>query len=232
MITLYGMGSPNVVKVRILLHELDLDYEFVRIDVINGEQFTESFGALNPNLKVPVLVDARVAGAPIAVFESGAILMYLAERAGLFWPADLAERYRIIQWLMLQMASLGPTAGQAIHFTRAVQEPSYARTRFLIELDRLMQLIGGQLAQHSYIAGAGYSLADIAIYPWLVTLKRFFPERIANPRIEEWMERIAARPAVHDAQAASAELTREDMASLRGADAATLDRYFGRTVAG
>lgn len=229
MITLYGMGSPNVVKVLIMLNEADLPYDFVRVDVVNGEQFTDAFGALNPNRKVPVLVDARDAALPVTVFESGAILMYLAETSGVLWPRDPVERYRVVEWLMLQMASLGPTAGQAIHFTRAVVERSYAQTRFLNELDRLIGVVEAQLELQPYIAGTAYSLADIAFYPWFKTLARFFPDRVPRPEIARWMDEIASRPSVIAAYGQSDDMTRRDMSSLKTADAATLDRYFGRS---
>lgn len=229
MITLYGMGSPNVVKVLIMLHEASLPFDFVRVDVVNGEQFTGEFGRLNPNRKVPVLIDARAADNPVTVFESGAILMYLADTTGVLWPRDRVERYRVVEWLMLQMASLGPTAGQAIHFTRAVPEPSYARMRFLNELDRLMGVVEAQLARHAHMCGDAYSLADVAFYPWFRTLARFFPERVSRPAITRWMDEVARRPPVIAAYAQSDEMTRRDLALLKTADAATLDRYFGRS---
>lgn len=230
MITLYGMGSPNVVKIRIMLEEVGLPYVFHRIDVINGDQFTDAFGELNPNRKVPVIVDARNPSRPITIFESGAILLYLAETSGCLWPSDLTERYRVVQWLMVQMTSFGPMSGQAIHFTRAVAEPSYARTRFVNELKRLIGVVERQVSAHDFIAGDAYSLADIAFYPWFVTLARFFPEEIGLPAVRRWMTNVGARPAIQRAAADAAELTRLDMATLRTADPATLDRYFGRTA--
>lgn len=231
MITLYGMGSPNVIKVTIMLEELDLPYGFERIDVIHGEQFEPSFGRLNPNRKVPVLVDAREAGDPVVLFESGVILMYLAETSGRFWPATTAARYEMLKWLMLQMASFGPACGQALHFNRAVAEPSYARDRFTTELGRLLGLVENQLAKHAHVAGPDYSLADMAFLPWCLTLKRLLPEAVELPRLQEWMARIGERPAVAKAVADSIDHSRRDLRALRDADQATLDRYYGRASA-
>lgn len=231
MITLYGMGSPNVIKVMILLEELGLSYRFERVDVIHGEQFGPGFAALNPNRKVPVLVDARGAGDPVVLFESGVILMYLAETSGRFWPAALPERYEKLKWLMLQMASFGPMSGQAIHFNRAVEEPGYARDRFTTEIERLLALIEERLGQYPHIAGADYSLADMAFLPWCLTIKRMMPEWIELPNIQLWMARLGERPAVAAAITASIDHSRRDFRALRDADQATLDRYFGRNPA-
>lgn len=228
MITLYGMGSPNVIKVMILIEELALPYSFERIDVIHGEQYEAGFEKLNPNCKVPVLVDARGEGEPVVLFESGVILMYLAETSGEFWPAALSERYEMLKWLMLQMASFGPTCGQALHFTRAVADQGYARDRFTIELKRLLDMVEMQLGQHAHIAGSNYSLADIAFLPWCLTLKRMFPDVVELPRLQEWMAQLGERPAVATAIAASIDYSRQDLRALRIADERTLDRYFGR----
>lgn len=231
MITLYGMGSPNVVKVMILLEELGLPYVFERIDVIHGEQFEPGFEQLNPNRKVPVLVDARGDGDPVVLFESGVILMYLAETGGKFWPAALSDRYEMLKWLMLQMASFGPACGQTIHFNRAVAEPSYARDRFTNELKRLLVLLETQLGAHAHVAGPDFSLADIAFLPWCLTIKRFFPEMVALPNLSGWMARLGERPAIVAAIERSMDHTRRDSRALRDADQATLDRYFGREPA-
>lgn len=230
MITLYGMGSPNVVKVRIMLEELGLDYEFIRIDVIGGEQFSDEFMRLNPNRKVPVLVDRRRTDQPITVFESGAILIYLAEEDASFWPEDRAQRSTILNWLMIQMANLGPAAGQAIHFNRAVTEPSYARERFTNELSRQLTLLESRLEQSPFVASAEYSIADIAFFPWVRTLQRFFPQMMEDKHtISTWTDTLLKRPAIQRTEAQMAELTRLDMQTLKTASVKTLDRYFGRT---
>lgn len=230
-LTLYGMGSPNVIKVMILLEELSLPYRFQRVDVIHGEQFEPAFMTLNPNRKVPVLVDAREAGDPVILFESGVILMYLAEKSGRFWPHALAARYELLKWLMLQMASFGPMSGQAIHFNRAVTEPSYARDRFTNELNRLLALLEERLGEYPHVAGLDYSLADMAFLPWCLTIKRMMPELIELPHLQEWMARLGARPAVAAAIESSIDHSRRDFRAVRDADQATLDRYFGRRPA-
>lgn len=231
MITLYGMGSPNVIKVMILLEELGLPYAFERVDVVHGEQFEPGFAALNPNRKVPVLIDARGAGDPVVLFESGVILMFLAETSGRFWPHALPERYEMLKWLMLQMASFGPMSGQAIHFNRAVAEPSYARDRFTTEIKRLLGLIEERLGQYPHVAGTDYSLADMAFLPWCRTIERMMPEWIELSNIQEWMARLGERPAVAAAITASIDHSRRDFRAVRDAGEATLDRYFGRSSA-
>jgi GST-like protein len=168
MITLYGGGTPNVFKVLIMLSETEVPFEVRRINVLAQEQFAPEFLALNPNAKIPVIVDDDGPnGQTCTVFESGAILLYLAEKTGQFLPAASAERYRVLQWLMLQMASIGPMFGQAVHFCHAAPDGSdYARTRYRTEVRRLYALLDGQLAAKAYVAGDQYSIADMAIYPW------------------------------------------------------------------
>lgn len=230
-IKFYGMGSPNVVKVRIMLEELGLDYEFIRVDVIGGEQFAEGFEVLNPNRKVPVLVDERIARQPVTIFESGAILLYLAEEDPHFWPEDRPRRSAILSWLMMQMANLGPAAGQFIHFNRAISEASYARERFTNELVRQLALLETRLEESAFIAGTDYSIADIAFFPWIRTLEKFFPQLMeGKDNISAWTQNLLARPAVERAEAQMAGFTRLDMQALKNASASTLDRYFGRTA--
>ena len=229
MIHLYGMGSPNVVKVLIMLEEIGLPYEFTRVDVMAGEQFSADFVRLNPNAKVPVIIDHDVRGEPLAVFESCAILLYLAEKTGVLWSKDLLSRTRCTQWLMFQMASFGPMSGQAIHFNYATKEDSYARSRYTNELNRLIAVVEQRLEQSPYIAGADYSLADIALFPWIRTLHKFFEEQVKQPRINQWFERIAARPAVEEAVEFAAQLSVKDWDAMRLSDRSARDRYFGRT---
>ncbi|CAN5285858.1 glutathione S-transferase N-terminal domain-containing protein [soil metagenome] len=231
MITVYGMGSPNAIKVLIMLAEIGLDYQFERVDVVGGEQFGDAFKALNPNSKVPVLVDARGKGDPIVIFESGAILLYLAETSGILWPIDLAQRYRVLSWLMWQMGGVGPMGGQAIHFNHTHPEPGYAQTRFTIEINRLTDVLEGELSQRAFIAGPDYSLADIALYPWYRTFSRFLPTLVERPAIANWIERISARPAVREVEERMLALSRQDMSAIRHAEPAALDRYFGRIAA-
>lgn len=230
MIRLYGMGSPNVVKILIMLEEIELAYEAIRIDVVGGEQFAPEFQAMNPNRKVPVIVDMRRdAAAPVTIFESGAILLYLAETSGRFLPAEISTRYATIQWLMLQMAGFGPMAGQAIHFRYAVKEDSYGRMRFTNELRRSIGVLGDRLAASQFVAGDEYSIADMAFFPWVRTLLDFFPDDLDHPPINTWYRNVAERPAVMRACERAAIWSAQDRAALRHADEATRDRYFGRT---
>jgi GST-like protein len=229
MIRLYGMGSPNVVKILIMLEETELAYEAIRIDVVGGEQFAPEFQAMNPNRKVPVIVDARNDASPVTVFESGAILLYLAEISGQFLPADISERYATIQWLMLQMAGFGPMAGQAIHFRYAVKEDSYGRMRFTNELRRSIGVLGDRLAASAFVAGDEYSIADMAFFPWIRTLLDFFQDDLDHPTIDAWYKKVAERPAVMRACERATVWSAQDRAALRHADEATRDRYFGRT---
>lgn len=228
MIRLYGMGSPNVTKVFILLEEAGLEYEFVRVDVMAGAQFEAPLRDLNPNCKVPVIVDDQGREGPITVFESGAILLYLSERYGVLWPETLGGRTAVTQWLMFQMASFGPMSGQAIHFNFATRDDSYARNRYTNELDRLLDVVDGRLEQSAYIAGEGYSLADISLYPWIRVLAEFFPEKLNRPAVQRWSETIAARPAVSRTASIASGLSRRDHQAIREADRASRDRYFGR----
>jgi len=163
-LVLYGGGSPNVRKVGIMLEELGLPYELRHVNVFSGEQFAPQFLAMNPIGKVPVLVDPAL-GRPL--FESGAILFYLAERHGKFFPADGAARYEVMQWLMVQMAAVGPMFGQLTHF-RIVLRPGsepYAEGRYAAQAERIYRVLDTRLAAHPWIAGDDYSIADMATYP-------------------------------------------------------------------
>jgi GST-like protein len=230
MIKLFGMGSPNVLKILIMLEEAALPFDFIRIDVIEGEQFGEAFKTLNPNSKVPVLVDDAAPNHPVTIFESGAILLYIAEKAGAFMPNDLNERYDALQWLMFQVASVGPMFGQAIHFNFATKEDSYGRTRFTNEAHRLVSVLDQRLDGRDWVAGSAYSVADIALFPWVRTLKDFLPKVVERPNIQRWYGEISARPAVQKAVEFGSGFSKQDKASIRDASAEKLDRYFGRTV--
>ena len=227
VLTLYGMNSPNVRKVVIMLEELDLPYTLRHVAVFKGEQFAPAFLAMNPLGKVPVLVDPAL-GCPIA--ESAAILFYLAERSGALLPTQGPARYEVMQWVMVQMASIGPMLGQLNHFQilPAGSEP-YAQGRYRAQAERLYRLIDERVATRKWIAGAGYSIADIATYPWMQYLERqrFDPARY--PALLQWRNMIATRAPVeraerrmHDAFTALSTQTR------RAATTADLDRFFGR----
>ena len=228
-LVLYGMGSPNVRKVVIMLEELGLPYELRHVAVFKGEQFTPEFLALNPLAKVPVLLDP-VLGEPLA--ESAAILFWLAERGGsALLPAAAPARYAVMQWLMVQMASVGPMFGQLNHFRilPAGSEP-YALARYATQTERLYRLLDDRLANREWIAGDGYSIADIATYPWAHYLERHGLDPTAYPALLRWRNVIDARPATTRAgermDAAFNEVAAETRLAATKYD---LDRFFGRT---
>ena len=229
MITLYGMGSPNVIKVLLMLEEAGLEYEYVRRDVILGEQFRPDFLALNPLGKVPVIVDNDGPnGEPFSLSESGAILVYLAEKTGAFLPEAGADRYLAVQWLMFQMSGAGPIFGQAIHFTSVAPGQSYPEYRFTTEMHRLLEVADQRLAQHPFLAGEGYSIADMALAPWFQTLRRFFPNLEGVDNLISWEVRLLERAAVRRVMALWKEMGPQEAASFKAATPAMLDRYFGR----
>jgi GSH-dependent disulfide-bond oxidoreductase len=227
-LTLYGMGSPNVRKVVIMLEELGLPYVLRHVAVFKGEQFTPQFLAMNPLGKVPVLVDP-VLDKPLA--ESGAILFWLAERSGTFLPRHGAERYEVMQWLMVQMASIGPMFGQLNHF-RILPKGSepYALGRYAAQAERLYRLLDDRLAAQAWIGGGAYSIADIATYPWALYLAQHGFDPAGYPALLRWRDAIGTRPAVGRANTRMDEaFTALSTESRRAATAEDLDRFFGRT---
>jgi len=227
-LVLHGMSSPNVGKVVLMLEETALPYEFRRVGVMAGEQNDAAFLALNPNGKVPVLVDPDGPDGPVTIFESGAILIYLAEKTGRFLPAHGAARYAALQWLMFQMAGLGPNFGQAIHFNFATKEDGYGRRRFTIELKRLIEVVEERLGAAPFLAGDDYSIADVAVFPWRQTIAKFFPAEIERPNIVRWSAAIEARPAVARMRATLDPVAQLDGEAMRAATPAQRDLYFGR----
>lgn len=198
MITLYTWGTPNGRKVSIALEEMALPYAVKPVDITRNEQFDPAFLALNPNNKIPVIVDDEgPEGKPITVVESGAILIYLAGKSGKLLPADLRSRLETIQWLMFQMGGVGPMLGQAHHFLRFAPEViPYAIDRYSKEATRIYGVLNTRLDKSEWLGGASYSIADIATYPWIarhdwqgIDLKRF-------PALRRWYETIGSRPAV------------------------------------
>jgi GST-like protein len=226
--TLYGMGSPNVVKVVIALEELGQTYEFVHVNVFQGEQRQPWFLALNPNGKVPVLVDSREEG-DLVLFESGAIMDLLATRHGAFGGTDADGQAVVRQWLTFQMANCGPVFGNAIHFSFATQECLYGANRFQIELRKLLKVIEQRLAASEYLAG-DYSIADMALWPWIRTLEMFFADDLQAPALRRWFAAIEARPAVKSAIERMDSIGKLDRQARREASAEQLDRYFGRVA--
>jgi GSH-dependent disulfide-bond oxidoreductase len=232
LIELYGSPTPNVLKVIILLEEIERRYEIRRVDVWRGEQFTEAFVALNPNSKVPVIVD-REGLEPRAVFESGAILFYLAEESGRFLPGQGWPRYEVMQWLMFQVAGLGPMSGQFNHFQMfAPEDNDYSRSRYTTELKRLYGVIDRRLSVAEFIGGAAYSIADISVFPWLRNQARRFGPDIEwlredsrdHPNLARWFSAVSQRPAVQRAL----QVFDAIKSTLKDAGPDDLDRIFGR----
>jgi GST-like protein len=198
MIDLYALTSPNVQKVFIALEELQLPYRPIFVDVWKGEHFGDEFGRINPNRKIPAIVDHDgPGGKPQTVIESGAILMYLADKTGKLLPKDPAKRSEALQWMMVQMASIGPMSGQVVHFSKfAPKGNDYALSRFKTELNRLWDVHEDRLKQSPFIGGDEYSVADIALYPWLRNYDFTGMSVEGRPAIKKYIDTITARPAV------------------------------------
>jgi GST-like protein len=198
MIDLYFWMTPNGYKVTIMLEELGWKYNVIPVNIGKGDQFKPDFLKISPNNRMPALVDHDgPGGKPISVFESGAMLMYLAEKAGFqFMPQDMRRRYDVIQWLMFQMASVGPMLGQAHHFRRyAPEKIEYAVDRYTNEARRIYGVIDKRAGEAPYLAGE-YSIADMATYPWLRTHNWQGQDLNDFPNLKRWYDSIEARPAV------------------------------------
>ena len=198
MIDLYSWKTSNGRKLGIMLEELGIPYKAHPIDIGEGDQFTPEFSKLNPNQKIPAMVDSDgPGGKPITLFESGAMLIYLAEKTGRFFPQDPHKRYETIQWLMFQMGGIGPIFGQVHHFKRAAKEQvPYALERYGTECRRLYGVLDGRLADHPYLAAGEYTIADIATYPWVLRHPWQEIELADFPNVKRWFDEISARPAV------------------------------------
>ncbi len=197
MIDLYTWKTPNGRKVSIMLEECGLRYTTHAIDIGKGEQFTPQFLAINPNGKIPAIVDSDGPdGKPIELFESGAILVYLAGKTGKFLPASDRGKYLALQWLMFQMGGVGPMFGQVHHFLRAAKEQvPYAIDRYGKEKDRLYAVLNHRLGEAEYLADA-YSIADMATYPWVARHEWHKTELADFPNVKRWYDAIGSRPAV------------------------------------
>jgi len=199
MIDLYYWTTPNGHKITLFLEEAGLEYRIKPVNIGKGEQFDPAFLEISPNNRIPAIVDHAPddGGKPISVFESGAILLYLAAKTGRFLPADLRGKYRMLEWLMFQMGSVGPMLGQAHHFRLyAPEKLTYAIDRYSNEAKRLYGVIDKRLGQSRYIAADEYTIADIAIFPWLRSWKNQGIELDDYPSLKAWFDGIAARPAV------------------------------------
>jgi GST-like protein len=232
MITLYGMASPNVVKIFLALEELELPWDLQLVDVFDGRQFEPAFLKLNPNAKVPVLVDPDgPGGKPITIFESGAILIYLADKTGKLLPKGGAARYDALQWLMVQLTGQGPMSGQLVHFTRFAPAGSdYSHARYRTQVRNVYKAVDQRLATSPWLTGAEYGLTDIAFYPWSRTAEMLGflgDEKAKLPHFTAWFERMSARPAVARANARQDEV-RARTTAYDKADSDTLDRFLQR----
>ena len=197
MIDLYAWPTPNGYKISIALEEMNLPYNVVAIDIGAGDQFKPDFLKISPNNRMPAITDSDGPdGKPISVFESGAILIYLADKTGQFMPKDARGRYKVLEWLMVQMASVGPMFGQNGHFrTYAPEKIQYALDRYGNETKRIYGVLDRRLAEVPYLAG-DYSIADMATFPWTRGHARQGIEIAEFPNVKRWIEAIAARPAV------------------------------------
>jgi GST-like protein len=197
-IQVHTWPTPNGHKVHVMLEECGLPYEAHAVDIGKGEQFAPDFLAISPNNKIPAITDPEGPnGRPISLFESGAILVYLAGKTGRFLPTGDRERYEVLQWLMFQMGGVGPMLGQAHHFRLyAPEKLPYAIERYTNEARRLYGVIDRQLSRHAFIAGADYSIADIAIFPWLRSWENQGVVIDEYPHLKAWFDAIATRPAV------------------------------------
>jgi len=220
MIDVHFWPTPNGKKVTILLEECGLPYRIVPCRIGQGDQFSDAFLKISPNNRMPAIVDHDPAdgGAPIAVFESGAIMMYLAEKAGRFYPQELRARYEVNQWVMWQMANQGPKTGEYGHFRRfgdAQGEQSYALRRFGDEVNRLYGVLNNRLYDRRYIAGDEYTIADMICYPWTVGWESQGQDLTEFPYFKRWFEEVGARPALRRGMEVGSDLT-VDMSKLSG----------------
>jgi len=219
MYDLHYWPTPNGKKVTILLEELGVPYRIVPVHIGRGDQFTDEFLKISPNNRMPALVDTEPAGGgePISIFESGAIMMYLAEKEGRFWPQDTRTKYEVTQWVMWQMANQGPKTGERGHFSRVPPEhgdQSYAQRRFADETHRLYGVLNNRLYDRPYLAGDNYSIADMISYPWTASWKLQGIDLDEFKYFKRWFEELSARPAVEKGMAMTTGLPAEDPATL------------------
>jgi len=225
MIELHAWPTPNGYKISILLEELGLPYQVVPVDIGKGEQFKPAFLKISPNNKMPAIVDTEGPdGKPISVFESGAIMIYLAEKHGRFLPKDARGRTQVMEWLMFQMASVGPMFGQNGHFRNYAPEPMpYAVDRYTNETKRIYGVMDRRLGEVPFLAG-DYSIADMAVFPWTRSWERQGVVLSDYPKVKAWFDAIAARPAVQKGlELLAANVRKAPM------NAAERDVLFGKT---
>jgi GST-like protein len=221
MIDVHFFPSPNGLKIPMMLEECGLPYRLVEVDILRGAQFEPAFLRISPNNRIPAIVDHGAAGGPLAIFESGAILQYLAEKSGVLLPADLHGRYEVLQWLYWQVAGLGPMAGQAHHFRQfAPEKVAYGIQRYTDEVNRLYGVLDRRLGDREYIAGA-YSIADVACFPWIVHHEWQGQSLESFPSLRRWFEAVRDRPATRRAY---------EQGHVRMADATAYRFLYGQTA--
>jgi len=208
MLEVYSWPTPNGHKVHVMLEECGLKYRVHPINIGAGEQFSTDFLAISPNNKIPAITDPDGPdGKPISLFESGAILLYLAGKTGRFLPESTSAKYEVLQWLMFQMGGVGPMLGQAHHFRiYAPEKVPYAVERYTNEAKRLYGVMNKRLANSRYLGGPEYSIADIAVFPWLRSWKNQGIDWNDHPHLKGWFDEISARPAVQRGVAVLADL--------------------------
>jgi GST-like protein len=214
MIDFHYCPAVNGHKVRIALEELGLPYEVVPVDINKGDQFKPEFLKISPNNKIPAIVDHDPpgGGGPIDLFESGAILVYLADKAGRLLPKDLRSRMNVLKWVFWQVGHVGPMSGQAIHFHEyAPEDVPYGKLRYSREAGRLYAVLDRQLAGKKYVAGDAYTIADVAIYPWIVPHARVGVKIDEFPEVKRWLADVGARPAVQRAYELAKSFVRAPM---------------------
>lgn len=216
MLDLYFAPTPNGWKATIMLEECGLPYNLIAVRLAEGDQFKPEFLKISPNNRMPALVDHDAAQGPISIFESGAILMYLAEKTKRFLPQETTEKYRVLQWLFWQMAGLGPMAGQLSHFINYApggpEEHPYSHNRYKCEYDRLFSVMERVLCKQEFL-GTEYSIADMACFPWILPYKRFAQELDSYPGLRRWYDYLKERPAVQKGIETGQEL-RNDPAKM------------------
>ena len=233
MIDLHSWPTPNGQKVHIMLFETGLEFKPIAVDITKGAQFEPAFLAISPNNRIPALLDHDgPGGEPFSVFETGAMLIYLADKAGCFVPTETRARSIVLQWLMFQMGGVGPMFGQQSHFNNYAPkiageaEIAYGQKRYKAEVARLYTVIDNRLAESAYLGGADYSIADMATFPWVRGHRRRGIEIAEYPNFQRWLEEMKARPAVRQ----GIDLLGEHAGRLAGGlDAGAIDNLFGET---
>ena len=229
MIEIWSWPTPNGQKVHVAIEELGLPYTIVPVNIAKGEQFKPEFLALNPNHRIPAIVDDEGPGGRFTLFESGAILIYLAEKAGRLIPTDAAARYVCLEWVMFQMGGVGPMFGQYNHFaTYAPEKIQYAIDRYKSESNRLVRVLDKRLSEAEFLAGSEFSIADIVTYPWIASaVKRDAIELGETAHVRRWLQTVSARPGVERGMA----LMKEQQQPITMSDEAR-ENLFGKTQHG